>query len=373
MPKLQIKNISKTFDSTKVLNDINLNVSQGEFTVLVGPSGSGKSTILRIIAGLENATSGEIELNGKVINNLQPKDRDIAMVFQNYALYPHMNVYENLAFPLRMRNLSSETIKKSVYETSELLGIKHYLTKKPKELSGGERQRIALGRAIIRKPQLFLMDEPLSNLDAKLRTQMRAELLKLHKTLSTTVIYVTHDQIEALTMGNKIVVLNHGMIQQIGSPSEVYHLPSNIFVGGFIGNPPMNFFNVKITDDFKFLFLGELVHEVKLNEKLLSKLKLSGLINKTIALGIRPEHIFIKHNSDKTPNEVSFNARIELLEMLGNEYLIYASTINKPEKVSFSIKAFENKNYAHNSNITVAFNLDKSLFFDKTSGKIINT
>lgn len=373
MSKLQIKNISKNFGNTKVLDDINLNVSQGEFTVLVGPSGSGKSTILRIIAGLENATSGEIEINGKVINNLQPKDRDIAMVFQNYALYPHMNVFENLAFPLRMRNISSETIKKSVYETSELLGIKHYLEKKPKELSGGERQRIALGRAIIRKPQLFLMDEPLSNLDAKLRTQMRAELLKLHKTLSTTVIYVTHDQIEALTMGNKIVVLNHGVIQQTGSPSEVYHLPSNIFVGGFIGNPPMNFFNVKITDDLKFLFLGELLQEIKLSEKLLSILKSNGLINKALVLGVRPEHVYIKHNSEKSPNEISLNATIDLLEMLGNEYLIYANTTNQAERSSFSIKAFENKNYTRNSNITAAFNLDKALFFDKTSGKIINT
>ena len=217
MATLKLKNLSKSYGNTKVLDDININVQDGEFIVLVGPSGSGKSTILRTIAGLERPTLGEIQINNKTVNDIPPKDRDIAMVFQNYALYPHMSVYENLAFPLKMKNTDKRTTEKSVNETAELLGIKKYLSKKPKELSGGERQRVALGRAIIRKPQLFLMDEPLSNLDAKLRTQMRSELLKLHKTLSSTVIYVTHDQIEALTMGNKIAVLNYGEMQQIGT------------------------------------------------------------------------------------------------------------------------------------------------------------
>ena len=242
MTKLQIKNLSKNFGNTKILENINLEINEGEFVVLVGPSGSGKSTILRIIAGLETPSTGEVLINNKVINDLKPKDRDIAMVFQNYALYPHMSIFDNLAFPLKMKNIDKKIIDKSVNDISSMLGINHYLAKKPKELSGGERQRVALGRAIIRKPELFLMDEPLSNLDAKLRTQMRAELLKLHKSLSSTVIYVTHDQIEALTMGNKIAVLNHGEMQQVGTPSEIYNNPRNIFVAGFIGNPGMNFF-----------------------------------------------------------------------------------------------------------------------------------
>ena len=367
MAKLELKNISKDFGNTKVLQNINLTVSDGEFTVLVGPSGSGKSTILRIIAGLENATNGEVTIDEKIINNFAPKDRDIAMVFQNYALYPHMNVYENLAFPLQMRNTNKQTIKESVEDTSELLGIKQYLKKKPKELSGGERQRVALGRAIIRKPKIFLMDEPLSNLDAKLRTQMRGELLKLHKTLSNTIIYVTHDQIEALTMGSKIVVLNHGEIQQIGTPSEIYHNPANIFVGSFIGNPPMNFFNISITENLKLLFVNKL-QDVNLGEKLIRIIKEKGLINKDLVLGIRPEHIYLREKANSI-DEISFNATIDLLEMLGNEYLVYAKTENS--KTNFSIKTFEDRHYKRNDKITAVFNLQKALFFEKASDRRI--
>src|SRR3989338_3064666 len=313
MTKLQIKNLTKNFDDTKILEDINLNIEEGEFVVLVGPSGSGKSTILRIIAGLEIPTSGEIFLNNKLINDFKPKDRDIAMVFQNYALYPHMSIFDNLAFPLKMRNIDKKTINQSVNDISSMLGIKHYLAKKPKELSGGERQRVALGRAIIRKPQLFLMDEPLSNLDAKLRTHMRSELLKLHKTLSSTVVYVTHDQIEALTMGNKIAVLNHGRIQQVGTPEEIYNNPVNIFVGGFIGNPGMNFFK--------------------------------GVSGEKNILGIRPEHLLINQEKD-----ITFNATIDLIEMLGNEFLIYAKTNNNQ---SFAVKASDSFNLKRNDEIKV--------------------
>lgn len=334
MAKLQIKNLSKSFGNIKVLDDININVDAGEFMVLVGPSGSGKSTILRIIAGLEKSDSGQIEINNNVINNLHPKDRDIAMVFQNYALYPHMNVYENLAFPLKMKNTSKEEIQKSVNETAELLGIKNYLNKKPKELSGGERQRVALGRAIIRKPQLFLMDEPLSNLDAKLRTQMRSELLKLHKTLSTTVIYVTHDQIEALTMGNKIAVLNKGKIQQIGTPENIYNNPTNSFVGGFIGSPGMNFFN---------------------------------LPGKNLTLGIRPENMLLHESKD-----LNFRACIDLIEMLGNEYLIHASTRGENSKTTFSIKLFGQCNLKRNEEINVSIDFSKAHFFENDTGKRIN-
>lgn len=330
MTKLQIKNLSKNFDDTKILEDINLNIEEGEFVVLVGPSGSGKSTILRIIAGLETPTSGEIVLNNKLINNFKPKDRDIAMVFQNYALYPHMSIFDNLAFPLKMRNIDKKIINKSVNDISSMLGIKHYLAKKPKELSGGERQRVALGRAIIRKPQLFLMDEPLSNLDAKLRTQMRAELLKLHKTLSSTVIYVTHDQIEALTMGNKIAILNHGEIQQIGTPGDIYNNPVNTFVAGFIGNPGMNFFK--------------------------------GLTNKKAILGIRPEHLRINQEKD-----ITFTASIDLIEMLGNEFLIYAKTDDQ----SFAVKTSDRLNLKRNDQIKVTIDLSKALFFDENTGKRI--
>ena len=330
MTKLQIKNLTKNFDDTKILEDINLNIEEGEFVVLVGPSYSFKFTILRIIAGLEIPTSGEIFLNNKLINDFKPKDRDIAMVFQNYALYPHMSIFDNLAFPLKMRNIDKKTINQSVNDISSMLGIKHYLAKKPKELSGGERQRVALGRAIIRKPQLFLMDEPLSNLDAKLRTQMRAELLKLHKTLSSTVIYVTHDQIEALTMGNKIAILNHGEIQQIGTPGDIYNNPVNTFVAGFIGNPGMNFFK--------------------------------GLADKKAILGIRPEHLLINQEKD-----ITFTASIDLIEMLGNEFLIYAKTCDQ----SFAVKTNDRLNLKRNDQIKVAIDLSKVLFFDESTGKRI--
>ena len=333
MSKLQIKNLSKNFETAKILDDINLEINEGEFVVLVGPSGSGKSTILRIIAGLETPSEGEVFLNNKLINDLKPKDRDIAMVFQNYALYPHMSIFDNLAFPLKMKNIDKKTIDKSVNDISSMLGIKHYLTKKPKELSGGERQRVALGRAIIRSPQLFLMDEPLSNLDAKLRTQMRSELLKLHKNLSSTVIYVTHDQIEALTMGNRIAILNHGKIQQIGTPEEIYNNPVNTFVAGFIGNPGMNFFN-KLT-------------------------------NKKNILGIRPEHLLINQERD-----ITFNATIDLIEMLGNEFLIYAKTNDTNQ--NFAVKTNDNLNLKRNDQIKVAIDLHKAFFFDEITGERIN-
>ena len=360
MSKLQIKNLSKQFGNSKVLNNINIDVADGDFVVLVGPSGSGKSTILRVIAGLEHPDSGIVEINNKIVNNLPPKERDIAMVFQNYALYPHMSVYDNLAFPLKMKNVKSETIKNKVFETAELLGVKNYLIKKPKELSGGERQRIALGRAIIRNPQLFLMDEPLSNLDAKLRTQMRAELLKLHKALSATIVYVTHDQIEALTMGNKIIVLNHGSIQQIGSPELVYLKPENHFVASFIGSPAMNFFKIKILSNIKIIFLGR-EYDLNKSPKLVNN---KNYYNKEIVLGIRPEHVSLARDGDLT-----FLASVDLIEMLGNEYLIYASALdNKNNKISFSIKTFGSCNLKPNEKITVSLQLNEAHCFDVNSG-----
>ncbi len=363
MTKLQIKNLYKNFESTKILEDINLKIEDGEFVVLVGPSGSGKSTILRIIAGLETPTSGEVIINNKVINDLKPKDRDIAMVFQNYALYPHMNIYDNLAFPLKMKHVEKTKIEKSVNDTSSMLGIQHYLKKKPKELSGGERQRVALGRAIIREPQLFLMDEPLSNLDAKLRTQMRAELLKLHKSLSSTVIYVTHDQIEALTMGNKIAILNHGKIQQLGTPDEIYNDPANTFVAGFIGNPGMNLFTLEIISNTKVLF-QETPIELTNTSHFQELIKKNNLTNKKFILGIRPEHLLLNEEKD-----ITLSANIDLIEMLGNEFLIYANVRNSGS--NFSIKVTDKCNLKRNDKIKVTIDIKKAYFFDEKTQKRI--
>lgn len=371
MAELQLKNISKYFEDTKVLSDINIDVADGEFVVLVGPSGSGKSTILRLIAGLEDPTNGEIKIDNKAVNDLPPKERDIAMVFQNYALYPHMSVYENLSFPLKMKNMDKSVIDKAVNETSELLGIKKYLGKKPRELSGGEKQRVALGRAIIRKPILFLMDEPLSNLDAKLRTQMRSELLKIHKALATTVIYVTHDQVEALTMGSKIIVLNNGTIQQIGSPHSIYTKPENTFVAGFIGNPAMNFFNFKVINKTSILFLDK-VSTVDFPSYIFNLFENRKLINEAMILGIRPEHILIanKANNVISNDQILFDASVDLVEMLGNEYLIHASVLNTIQEISFSIRVFENYKLTRNDKIAVLINLNKASYFNKSGDKI---
>ncbi len=358
MSKLKLKNLSKSFKEKNIINDISFDVESGDFMVLVGPSGSGKSTILRLIAGLENPDSGLIEINGKSVTSFPPKDRDIAMVFQNYALYPHMSIYENLAFPLKMRKENNETIKKSVHEVAELLGISKHLMSKPKELSGGERQRVALGRAIIRKPQLFLMDEPLSNLDAKLRTQMRAELLKLHKSLGSTVIYVTHDQIEALTMGNKIAVLNNGSIQHLGKPKDVYDKPNNSFVAGFVGSPPMNFFEFKLIDSQTINMQGK---TFKLKSQ---NLKLNP--SSSFKLGIRPEYIKVGE-VDKI-GEIMFEASVDLIEMLGNEHVVYATSIDFAVNSSVAIKVIGDFDLKQNSKIKLSFDFSNAHIFDSISG-----
>lgn len=364
MAKLEIKNLNKSFNSVSVLEDINLSVNEGEFIVLVGPSGSGKSTILRIIAGLESISSGEIILNNKVINKLHPKERNIAMVFQNYALYPHMTVEENLAFPLKMLKVDKKEIKNAVENTSELLGIKRYLSKRPKELSGGERQRVALGRAIIRKPKIFLMDEPLSNLDAKLRTQMRAELLKLHRELKATIIYVTHDQIEALTMGNRIAVLNHGKLQQFDVPFNVYNNPENIFVAGFIGSPGINIFNFKVIDRNTIEIAGQKI-SCNLPEHQINVLNQYSLINKEIFLGVRPEDCTFSSS-----DYASLDAVIEFIEMHGNEYLIYLR-VASGSNVKFAMKINSAKDLSVNQSLKVKIDIDKVKYFSKETGKLI--
>lgn len=289
MSNVILKNVRKTYDNSKtVINNVNLEIKDKEFVVLVGSSGCGKSTLLRMIAGLEDITAGEIYIGDRKVNNVPPKDRDIAFVFQSYALYPHMTVRENIAFGLKMRKVDKATIEKKVQEAAEILNLGEYLDRKPKQLSGGQRQRVALGRAIVRNPKVFLMDEPLSNLDAKLRVQMRSEIKKLHEKLQTTFIYVTHDQTEALTMGDRIVVLNNGDIQQVDSPDEIYNNPKNTFVAGFVGSPQMNFINGK---------------DLGLDENIL--------------YGIRPEKV------TKADGDIKLTVDVEISEMLGSEKIAY--------------------------------------------------
>ncbi len=304
MSKVVLKNVTKIYDKKKVIDNVDLTIEDKEFVVLVGASGCGKSTILRMIAGLEEITGGDIYIGDKKVNDIQPKDRDIAFVFQSYALYPHMTVRDNIAFGLKMRKVDKDTIEKKVQEAAEILDLTEYLDRKPKQLSGGQRQRVALGRAIVRNPKVFLMDEPLSNLDAKLRVQMRSEIKKLHEKLQTTFIYVTHDQTEALTMGDRIVVLDKGVIQQVDKPEEIYDNPANTFVAGFIGSPQMNFINASVNDS-NIEFAGCSFRAAK---------DMGG--RNEVILGIRPEKMICN-------GEVKFTAEVEMVELLGSEKIVY--------------------------------------------------
>ncbi len=320
MAHIELKNITKRFDSNKaVIENLDLAVEDGEFLVLVGPSGCGKSTTLRLIAGLETASGGDIYIAGKLVNSVPPKDRDISMVFQNYALYPHMSVYDNMAFGLKLRKYPKNKIQERVEEAADILEISDLINRKPKQLSGGQRQRVALGRAIVRKPQVFLFDEPLSNLDAKLRVQMRVEIKKLHKQLKTTMIYVTHDQVEAMTMGSRIAVMKDGIIHQLDTPLNIYNKPADLFVASFIGSPAMNFISMKITND-NFLYSENSDFKIPIPEKYLSQLK--NQADKEITLGIRPNDFSIQSESR---NEYKLEANLELVEPLGNETILYLS------------------------------------------------
>ena len=322
MAKVTIQDVSKIYDGgIKAVDDISLEIHDREFMVLVGPSGCGKSTTLRMIAGLEEISAGEISIGDRVVNNVPPKDRDIAMVFQNYALYPHKTVYENLAFGLKLRKFSKADIDKRVKEAADILGIREYLDRKPKHLSGGQRQRVAVGRAIVRKPAVFLFDEPLSNLDAKMRVQMRAEISKLHTRLETTMIYVTHDQIEAMTMGDRICVMKDGLIQQVDTPLEIYDNPANVFVAGFIGTPPMNIFHGElIAEDDQYIFKAGSMKIPMLKEW---KNKLEKYVNGPIIFGIRPEDIGSERAETYANNTVSITATVEVTEPMGAETYLY--------------------------------------------------
>ena len=348
MSNVSLKNLCKSYDKTKtIINNINLEIADKEFIVLVGASGCGKSTILRMIAGLEDITAGQISIGDKVVNNVHPKDRDIAFVFQSYALYPHMSVYDNIAFGLKMRKTDKATIDKKVKEVAEVLDLTQYLDRKPKQLSGGQRQRVALGRAMVRNPKVFLMDEPLSNLDAKLRVQMRSEIKKLHKKLDTTFIYVTHDQTEALTMGDRIVVLDKGVIQQVDTPQNIYSNPANTFVAGFIGQ--MNFIDAVL--DGEGLKFNNIT--VPLNDELRSRL--NGKTNFTI--GIRPENMVI--------GETKFSVEVDISEMLGSEKIAYFNI--QGAKCSAKLPP----DYEIGETIELALTPDNMLFFDKETGENI--
>lgn len=319
MARIELRSVGKKYGGTVVVKDFNLTVEDGEFIVLVGPSGCGKSTVLRMIAGLTEVTEGEILINGVRVNHLEPRQRDVAMVFQNYALYPHMNVYQNMAFGLKMRKMPASEIDRKIRETAAVLGISELLGRKPKQLSGGQRQRVALGRAIVRNPGVFLMDEPLSNLDAQLRMQMRTEIIKIHRRLQATFIYVTHDQVEAMTMGDRIVVVKDGLIQQVGSPQEIYRSPANVFVAGFIGSPQMNLFDGNISDNNTLASLGgelNLVFPVP-NQNIFKSLR-----GKILVLGIRPEDIKI---SFRPLPDKAMRAKVDLVEHTGSDKIVFAS------------------------------------------------
>src|SRR6202048_3008381 len=318
MGQVVLKGINKFYDSVHAVKDFNLQIRDKEFVVFVGPSGCGKTTTLRMIAGLEAISSGDISIDGNVINELAPMDRDIAMVFQNYALYPHMSVYDNMAFGLKMRKFERAEIGKRVQAAAEILGIQEFLKRKPRQLSGGQRQRVALGRAIVRHPRVFLFDEPLSNLDAKLRVQMRVEIKKLHNRLSTTAIYLTHDQVEAMTLGDRVVVVRDGVVQQVGEPLELYNSPANRFVAGFLGSPGMNFAAVRVSGEKDSLRAHKPGVGIDVPPELASRL--ARYIDKDVPIGVRPEDWRLANGSDAAG--LCFEGMVEVVEKLGSEILL---------------------------------------------------
>ncbi len=324
MAGVKYDHVTKQFGEVKAVNDLNLDIKDKEFLVLVGPSGCGKTTALRLLAGLEDITSGQILIGDRIVNDVAPKDRDIAMVFQSYALYPHMSVYDNMAFGLKLRKMKKPDIDKRVKEAAGILGIGHLLDRKPKQLSGGQRQRVAVGRAIVREPKVFLFDEPLSNLDAKLRVQTRAQISKLHQQLGTTFIYVTHDQTEAMTMASRIAVMKDGILQQIGTPQELYDNPANTFVAGFIGSPAMNFFNVTVRQMDSILALDSGSFSVPVPKDAESTLK--GLVGKPVVMGIRPEDVYDAAYPAPGIEAVKVPAMTEVVEPMGSE--IYLNLVS---------------------------------------------
>jgi multiple sugar transport system ATP-binding protein len=362
MSEVRLLNVTKKFKEVTAVDQINLTVKDKEFLVLVGPSGCGKSTTLRMIAGLEEVSEGEIYIDKRMVNEIPPKDRDIAMVFQNYALYPHMNVYKNMSFGLRLRKLRRDKIEVRVQETARILGIEELLKRKPKELSGGQRQRVAMGRAIVRKPHVFLFDEPLSNLDAKLRVQMRGELAKLHERLETTIIYVTHDQIEAMTLASRIVIMNQGNIVRIGSPMEVYNEPKNLFVAGFIGSPAMNFIEGHIIEENGSLLIIAEGNRLAIPKQLQDRYA-KGKDRKMI-LGIRPEHIYDSALKGPFPGSERVPATVEVIEPIGSEVILLSTfgSVHLTSRVDPLTKA------KPHTPIEFLIDMNKVHLFDKDTG-----
>ena len=365
MASIEIKNLEKVYPGADkpTIKNANLEIQDKEFIVLVGPSGCGKSTLLRMIAGLEEITSGELSIDTERMNELSPKDRDIAMVFQNYALYPHMTVFENMAFGLKLKKTPKKVIKEKVEHAAQILDITHLLDRRPKDMSGGQRQRVAIGRAIVRDPKVFLFDEPLSNLDAKLRVQMRAEIKKLHKTLDATIVYVTHDQIEAMTMGDRIVVLKDGIVQQFDTPMNLFNNPQNKFVAGFIGSPSMNFIPGEIADQ------GELVFQSKdlkfgVPDDLTAGLK--PYAGKEVIFGFRPEYVYDKTIEKNKRLSQDMEIQISALEPIGSETFVYFHFTGNPEH-TFCFRSDSQIHYTLGDKITIGVDIDRLRFFDANS------
>lgn len=365
MASVTFRNVVKRFGDVEVIRNMNLEIKDKEFVVFVGPSGCGKSTGLRMLAGLEEITEGEILIGDRVVNDVPPKDRDIAMVFQSYALYPHMSVYDNMAFGLKLRKTPKDEIDRRVKEAAQILGLENLLDRKPKALSGGQRQRVAVGRAIVREPAVFLMDEPLSNLDAKLRVTARAEISKLHKRLETTFIYVTHDQVEAMTMGDRIAVLHSGILQQVDSPRNLYNSPNNIFVAGFIGSPSMNFFDGTLVGEEGKVFVdtGDFRVEVPGDRKAAYQ----GYVGKEVVLGVRPEHIHAPMYAPPAIIPAKIEATIEIIELLGHEL----NVIFNSGKNTFIATVDTRMEATIGNKIPLVFDMNNMHLFDKQTEKAI--
>ena len=368
MAELKLKNIVKKYPNGFVaVKDFSLDIADKEFIIFVGPSGCGKSTTLRMIAGLEDISAGELYIGDKLVNVVSPKDRDIAMVFQNYALYPHMTVYDNMAFGLKLRKVPKDEINKKVHEAAKILDIEHLLDRKPKALSGGQRQRVAMGRAIVREPKVFLMDEPLSNLDAKLRVQMRSEISKLHHRLQTTFIYVTHDQTEAMTLGTRIVVLKDGIIQQVDTPQNLYNKPQNLFVAGFIGSPQMNFIDAKVVQVGPDVMVAFGEYRVKLPEAKTKALIEGGYVDKDIIMGIRPEDVHDEDIFISASPESVVEAHVEVTELLGAETNLFLIIAGQ----SITARVNSRSQARIGDVINVAFDVNRMHLFDKQTEETI--
>ena len=360
-PEEKKVNLQITDEGVVAVQEFNLDIADKEFIVLVGPSGCGKSTTLRMVAGLEEISGGELYIDGKLMNDVAPKDRDIAMVFQNYALYPHMTVYENMAFSLKLRKEKKDVIDKKVREAAEILDITQYLNRKPKALSGGQRQRVAIGRAIVRDPAVFLMDEPLSNLDAKLRNQMRAEIIKLRQRINTTFIYVTHDQTEAMTLGDRIVIMRDGYIQQIGTPQEVFNNPRNLFVAGFIGTPQMNFFDAKLVreDSKYFVELGGI--KVELSAEKEARLAANDVKSQDVTLGVRPEHTDL--------SDTGIDAKVDVFELMGSSVHLHVTAEGKDVVIIVPTTDALSDSFTMGQNVKFTFNGNVAHVFSKETEK----